>query len=70
MNPSNTILQPRKHLTSSQQKILSFLRTYMQTNGFPPTIIEICREFDFSSTNAATQFLLALERKGYIKRTA
>lgn len=42
----------------------------MQTNGFPPTIIEICREFDFSSTNAATQFLLALERKGYIKRTA
>ncbi len=59
----------RKPLTERQDGILQFLKRYMQQHGFPPTIQEICVEFNFSSTNAATQFLLALEKKGYIKRT-
>jgi SOS-response transcriptional repressor LexA len=61
--------KPRKALTERQEQVLSFIRAYMREHGFPPTIVEICREFSFSSTNAATQFLLALEKKRYIKRT-
>jgi repressor LexA len=60
----------RKELTERQEKVLNFIQHYMQHNGYPPTIVEMCREFNFSSTNAATQFLVALERKGYIKRSA
>lgn len=59
----------RKPLTERQQSIFLFIQRYSRQHGFPPTIQEICREFDFSSTNAATQYLQALEKKGYVKRT-
>lgn len=59
----------RKPLTERQQSIYQFIQRYSRQHGFPPTIQEICREFDFSSTNAATQYLHALEKKGYVKRT-
>jgi repressor LexA len=61
---------PRRTLTTRQAEVLDFLQRYIRTSGFPPTIVEICREFNMSSTNAATQFLLALEHKGYIKRAS
>ncbi len=57
-----------RELTKRQAEILNFIRRFMGDNGFPPTLHELCREFGFGSTNAATQFLRTLERKGHIRR--
>ncbi|MCS6808223.1 MAG: S24 family peptidase [Bacteroidota bacterium] len=64
--PSPTAKQP---LTVKQQEVLRFLQKYTEEHGFPPTIKEIGDRFSFASTNAVTQYLLALERKGYIRRS-
>lgn len=57
-----------RELTKRQSEILNFIRQFTVDNGFPPTLHELCREFGFASTNAATQFLRVLERKGHIRR--
>lgn len=55
--------------TKRQAEVLNFIRKCVRDNGFPPTLHELCREFGFSSTNAATNVLRALERKGQIRRS-
>jgi len=55
-------------LTPRQQEIYEFLAKHLEHNGYPPTLREICTEFGMSSTRAASDHLLALERKGYITR--
>lgn len=57
-------------LTKRQNDIFHFIREYLEREGFPPTIQEICDAFGFASTNGVSQTLQALERKGYIRRIA
>ena len=69
MNSSlSQTVQEKQALTKKQQAVLDFLREYLQDYGFPPTMKEIGDRFAFASTNAVTQYLVALERKGYIRR--
>lgn len=55
-------------LTDRQREVLEFIRREMKEHSRPPTAREICRRFGFASPRAATQHLLALERKGYLTR--
>jgi repressor LexA len=55
--------------TKRQLEVLNYIRRCVRDNGFPPTLHELCREFGFSSTNAASNVLRALERKGQIRRS-
>jgi repressor LexA len=55
-------------LTDRQRQIYEFLMSYLDEQGFPPTVREICRQFDIRSTKGVTDHLSALERKGYIKK--
>ncbi len=57
-----------QRLTSRQQQIYNFLARHLEDRGYPPTLREICSEFGMKSTRAASDHLLALERKGYIIR--
>ena len=57
----------KKELTERQNKILSFLKDFVRDNGFPPTLREIGRSFDISSTFGVKRHLDALEKKGYIR---
>lgn len=57
-----------KPLTKRQNEILEFIKGYTIKNLKPPTVREICKEFNFKSTNAVHSILKALEKKGYIKR--
>ena len=57
-----------KRLTVRQQEIYDFLTRHLEEHGYPPTLREICSEFGMKSTRAASDHLLALERKGYINR--
>jgi repressor LexA len=56
-------------LTSRQLEIYEYLARHLEERGYPPTLREICHEFGMRSTRAASDHLLALERKGYIART-
>lgn len=55
-------------LTEKQKKILDFLKKFTAENGYPPTVKEIMHRFDFASPTAATTHLIALEKKGYVKK--
>ncbi|CUS76708.1 repressor LexA [Candidatus Kryptonium thompsonii] len=59
----------KEALTKRQNQIFEFIKKYTIENHKPPTIREICKKFNFKSTNSAYSVLKALERKGYIQRT-
>jgi len=54
-------------LTPRQAEILELIRQYLETEGMPPTRMEICAALGFSSPNAAESHIRALERKGAIE---
>lgn len=54
-------------LTKRQSEILTFLKTWIEDNGYPPTRAEIAKELGFKSPNAAEDHLKALSRKGVIE---
>ncbi len=57
-------------LTSRQQQLLDFIRSYHRTMGVMPSTREIQQHFGFASQTAAVSHLRALERKGAIKKLA
>lgn len=55
-----------KGLTDRQKEILGFIEEYISQRGFPPTIREICRRFNISSTFGVKRHLEALRKKGFL----
>ena len=53
-------------LTDRQSDILSFIEQFRTENGYPPTLREIGKKFDISSTFGVKRHLEALVKKGYI----
>jgi repressor LexA len=58
-----------KGLTRRQEEILDFIVGGVREEGFPPTLKEIAERFGLASPNAARDHVLALERKGFLRRT-
>jgi repressor LexA len=56
-------------LTHKQQAILAFIRERIETDGIPPTQLEICAAFGFRQNATANYHLRALEDVGAITRT-
>ncbi len=59
----------KPNLTARQQDILKMIRSFIEKNGFPPTIYEICAHFKFKPSSCLDH-LKALERKGYLERSS
>lgn len=57
-----------KDLTKKQKQILDFIKTYMVSHGYPPTIREIGTAVGSSSPATIHAHLANLEEKGYIKK--
>jgi repressor LexA len=55
-------------VTAKQKRVYDFIRRYMESNQEPPTIAEIGRHFQMSSSASVHAILTALEREGLIKR--
>lgn len=55
-------------ITPKQQRILSFISGYIQSNKLAPTIAEIGRQFGMRSSASVHQILVALEREKLITR--
>src|SRR5829696_119419 len=55
-------------VTAKQRRIFEFIRRYIESNQEAPTIAEIGRQFQLSSSASVHAILVALEREGLIKR--
>ena len=55
-------------VTAKQRRVFEFIRRYVESNHEPPTIAEIGRQFQMSSSASVHAILIALEREGLIKR--
>jgi len=57
-----------KTLSVKQTRILDFLRRFLDDRGYPPTIRDIVRGCNISSTSVVEYNLRILEREGHIRR--
>ena len=58
----------KKKLSPRRQRILEFINEFIQENGIPPTVRDIQRACDVSSTSVVDYNLRLLERDGYLNR--
>ena len=56
-------------LNDRAREILQFIQRYRREHGSAPTIREIGRQFEISSTNGVRYYLNLLEKGGHIRRT-
>jgi repressor LexA len=61
---------PREPLTPVERKVYHFLIDYLAEHTFQPSVRDVARHFRIPSTKSVTDLFAALERKGYIRRTA
>jgi len=57
-----------KELSRRQQSILEFIASFLDENDYPPTIRDIQRELDISSTSVVDYNLKVLEERSVIRR--
>jgi repressor LexA len=57
-----------KELSGKQQRILDFIRTFIDDHDYPPSIRQIQEACDISSTSVVDYNLRALEKSGHIRR--
>ena len=55
-------------LTKRQNDILDYIKNYIVTHGYPPTIREIGKDLCLSSPATIHAHLANLEKKGFIKK--
>lgn len=55
-------------LSPRQKEMVSFIRSFVEDNGYPPTIREIGRAVDISSTSVVNYNLEVLQKKGILER--
>lgn len=55
-----------KELTNRQQEVIGFIKEFISSHKYPPTVREIAGNFKFSA-KSAHDHLKALQRKKYIK---
>lgn len=56
-----------KTLTSRQRDVLAFVRGYLASHGYPPSVRELAETLDITG-NAVHGHLTAIERKGHLRR--
>lgn len=57
-----------KPATPRQAQVLRYIVAHIVHKGYPPTVREIVLHLGVTSTNGVNDHLVALERKGYIRR--
>ena len=55
-------------LTKRQEQILNYIKEYMVSHGYPPTVREIGEALNLSSPATVQAHLVNLESKGFIKK--
>ena len=55
-------------LNKREKAILKYIEEQVDQNGYPPSVREIGKAVDLSSTATVHGYLSSLEKKGYIKK--
>ncbi len=55
-------------LTEQQKRILNYIKSEVNTKGYPPSVREICTAVGLKSTSTVHGHLSKLEKNGYIRR--
>ena len=55
-----------KGLTQRQREVLAFVQSFTEEHHYPPTTRDVCKNFNFTSTNGAADHLNKLKLKGYL----
>ena len=61
-------MTPNKKLPPRRKRILEFIQTFIEENGLPPTVRDIQRACEISSTSVVDYNLRLLDRDGYLNR--
>lgn len=59
-----------KKISDKQKKVLDFIESQINTNGYPPSVREICGAMNFKSSSTAHSYLKLLEERGMISKAA
>lgn len=59
---------PNTELTNKQQEILDFIKSEINSKGYPPSVREICSAVGLKSTSTVHGHLDRLEKRGLIRR--
>ena len=51
-----------------KEELLNFIKSYVDDNGYPPTVREMCTAVNVSSTSTIAYYLNKLENNGLIKK--
>ncbi len=52
----------------NEQKLLEFIKDFVNDNGYPPTVREMCKALNLSSTSTISYYLNKLQKDGLIKK--
>ena len=58
----------KKKLSPRQNRIMEFIKDFMEKHQFPPTVRDIQKRCDISSTSVVDYNLHILQREGYLRR--
>ena len=61
-------MDAKQELTKRQREILDFVKTFLETNSYPPSVRDIGEAVGLSSTSSVHAQLNNLEEKGYLRR--
>lgn len=59
-----------EELTARQQQVLTFISDCLERHGYPPTLREVAAHLGVRGTLGVAKHLDALERKGWLRRSA
>jgi len=54
--------------TDRERQILSIISSSIKSNGYPPSVRELCEQLGVASTNGMIEHLKTLQKKGLIMR--
>ena len=63
-------MEKERKITKRQKEILQFIYNSIKQNGFPPSLSDFARKFDFKSNQAVLDHLSVLEERKLITREA
>ena len=61
-------MTPNKKLSPRKKRMLEFIQTFIDENGLPPTVRDIQKACEISSTSVVDYNLRLLDRDGYLNR--
>ncbi len=67
---STNMEKAMEELTERQERVLRFIKSHFKKYGYPPTIREIGDHIGAKWSHGVERHLAALERKGYLKKSA